>query len=547
MKENSLYDKKSLKLIEGKNADWSELAKECVCFANAVGGVIHIGIEDKEDLPPPNQRIKNSLIGQIQKRIPGLTVNVGITVRKETAANGGEYINLSVYSSSQSIACTSNGKYYVRVSDDCKPVMPDEMARLASDKSAFIWEEKVVKKIPLAECDTTKLNTFENDIKKSERVSDFVKEMSIEDKLEHYTLTRDHLLTNLGILWLGTKQQRAGLHYAPAVQFIKYNEQDEKIYKKVWADYTINPKGLIDEIINKTPDWNEFTEIADGIFRKNIYNYEPDVIRELLVNAFAHRNYSTRGDIFINLFTDRVEIHSPGLLPLGVTPANILTKSVQRNRFLSTLFYDLKLMEKEGSGYDKVYEILLSNGKKPPVVDEGDDRVIVTVYKNIISNDVLKIMQKASEQFQLKQKEVISLGLIAQNGDVSAIELSEILNVKRPNGLKYWLGSLLDLKLVLSKGKTKGTLYYVNPAFLRESDFKAKTTLKKIEPHRLKELILADLKDYSGSSISEIHQRIGVEINPRKLRECLYSLVDKNEISKEGEKRWTKYSIDKTT
>jgi len=91
--------------------------------------------------------------------------------------------------------------------------------------------------------------------------------------------------------------------------------------------------------------------VADGIFRKYIYNYPPKVIRELVANAIAHRNYTMRGDIFTNLYQDRLEIHSPGLLPLGVTPANILTKSVQRNRLIAKLFYDLKLMEKEESGY----------------------------------------------------------------------------------------------------------------------------------------------------------------------------------------------------
>ncbi len=545
MKENSLFDKKSLKIITGKTARWDELAKDCVCFANAFGGKIHIGIEDHETLPPATQTISDDLIEKVRKTIPSLTVNVAIAADKETAENGGEYIVLSVFRSGQTIACTSNGKYYIRVSDDCKPVMPDEMARLASDKTAFIWEEKTVKKIGLAECDKLKLKAFAEDIENSERVSNFVKEMSLEDKLEHYAIMQNNFLTNLGVLWLGTKQQRAGLHYAPSVQFIKYNELDEKVYKKVWDDFTQNPKELIEEIITKTPEWNEFVEVSEGVFRRNIYNYEPDVIRELLVNAFAHRNYSMRGDIFINLFTDRIEIHSPGLLPLGVTPNNILTKSVQRNHLLSKLFYDMKLMEKEGSGYDKVYEILLSNGKKPPVVEEGDDRVIVTVYKNIISKEVLKIMQKASEEFQLKQKEIISLGLIAQSGDIPALILSEILNINRPNGLKYWLGRLLDFKLVLSKGKTKGTLYFVNPNFLRKTDFKAKTTLKKIEPHRLKELVLADLKDYPGSSISEIHQRIGLEINLRKLRACLYDLTSTNEVKKTGEKRWTKYSIDK--
>ena len=543
MKENSLFDRKSLKIIKGKTANWEELAKDCVCFANAVGGEIHIGIEDDSLLPPDNQKISNPLLESIRKRIPALTVNVGIDVRKETAENDGEYIVLTVFRSSQSIASTTGGKYYIRVSDDCKPVMPEDMARLAADKNAFIWEEKIVRKIHFSECDPLKLKQFVNDIRNSERVSNFVKEMPPEDLLEYYLLTQDQYLTNLGVLWVGTQKQRAVLHYAPSVQFIKYNELDEKINKKLWDDFTLNPKELIDDVINNIPEWNDFIEISDGIFRKNIYHYNPTVIRELLANAFAHRNYGMRGDIFINLYVDRVEIHSPGLLPLGVTPKNILTKSVQRNHFLSKLFYDLKLMEKEGSGYDKVYEILLSNGKKPPVVEEGDDRVVVTVFKNIINKDILAIMQKASEEFQLKQKEVITLGLIAQKGDIPALELSEILNVNKPNGLKYWLGRLMDFKLVLSKGKTKGTLYYVNPDFLRVSEFKTKTTLKRIEPYRLKELILADLNDYPNSSISEIHKRIGIEINKHTLKNKLDDLLKEDLINKKGEKKGTRYFI----
>jgi len=542
MKENSLFDKKSLKIIKGKTADWDELAKDCVCFANAEGGEIHIGIEDKNELPPNDQKVSNTLLESIRKRIPALTVNVGIDVRKETAENGGEYIVLTVFRSSQSIASTSNGKYYKRVSDDCKPLMPEDILRLAADKNAFIWEEKIVRKIHYSQCDNHKLDQLINDLNNSERVSDFVKNMSVEEKLEYYLLIRDEYLTNLGILWLGTQQQRAGLLYAPSIQFIKYDELDRKIFKRTWDDFTQNPKELLDDI-KAIPEWNEFIEVSDGLFRKNIYNYEPDVIRELFANALAHRNYSMRGDIFINLFTDRLEIHSPGLLPLGVTPENILTKSVQRNQLLAKLFYDLKLMEKEGSGYDMVYEILLSNGKKPPVVEEGDDRVVVTVYKNIINKDVLAIMQKASEEFQLKQKEVIALGLIAQKGDISALELSEILNVNKPNGLKYWLGRLVDFKLVLTKGKTKGTLYYVNPDFLRVSEFKTKTTLKRIEPHRLKELILADLKDYPNSPIGEIHERIGVEINIHTLKNKLDDLLEEGFINKKGEKRGTKYFI----
>lgn len=543
MKENSILDKKSLSIISGKTADWKELAKDCVSFANSVGGKIIIGIEDDDVLPPSKQVVSDELIEKILKRIPALTINVAIAPQKIIAENGGEFIELTVLRSAQTIASTTDGRYYMRVSDECKPILPDEIARLASEKDAFIWEEKSVRKIPLVDCDPDKFRQFVNDMRSSERVSSFIKEMPGEEIAEHYFLTINGFLSNLGILWIGKRIDRAMLHYAPSVQFIKYDESEKKVFKKVWDDFSQNPKDLLSEILTQVPDWQEYIEVSDGIFRKNIYNYPPEVIRELIANAFAHRNYAMRGDIFINLYHDRLEIHSPGLLPLGVTPDNILTKSVQRNHLLAKLFYDLKLMEKEGSGYDRVYELLLANGKEVPIVTEGDDRVIVTVKKQIINNDVLRLMDKASKELQLRQRELITLGIVAQNEGISAIELTKLFNITKPNGLQNWLGSLLDVGLILSKGKTKGTFYYVNPEFLRDANFIEKTSLRRIEPYRLQELIYEDLRNYPNSSIGEIHTRIGEEINNRTLKSKLDEMLEKNLISKSGEKKGTKYFI----
>lgn len=193
-----------------------------------------------------------------------------------------------------------------------------------------------------------------------------------------------NFLTNLGILWIGTSQQRAKLSYAPVVQFIKYNNNGNKVKKEVWDDFSMNPKELFQSIWEKIPEWKEGIEISEGIFgREKIYNYHEDIVRELFANALVHRPYTTRGDVFINLYPDRLEIHNPGLLPLGVTPNNILHQSVRRNEHLSKIFYDLNLMEREGSGYDKIYEIQLSEAKQLPIVEEKDDRVIVTIYNQI--------------------------------------------------------------------------------------------------------------------------------------------------------------------
>ena len=75
MKENSIYDKKSLRTVVGKSPDFNELAKDCVAFSNAEGGCIDIGIEDDQTLPPEEQKIPDGLATEIVNKINGKILN----------------------------------------------------------------------------------------------------------------------------------------------------------------------------------------------------------------------------------------------------------------------------------------------------------------------------------------------------------------------------------------------------------------------------------------------------------------------------------------
>ena len=255
----------------------------------------------------------------------------------------------------------------------------------------------------------------------------------------------------------------------------------------------------------------------------------------------VHKPYTIRGDIFIKFFPDKMEIHNPGLFPLGVTSANILHQSRRRNDNLARVFYALNLIEREGRGYDEIYEDLLSNGKPLPIAEEGNDRVTITIAKRIVSNEVVKLMDRASKEFQLKPKEVICLGIIAQNQTVLATELAKILDLKKPNALRDWLGSLDDYELIHTKGKTKGTEYFVNPEFLKKLDYKGKINLKNIEPLRLRELLIKVINDYGPCKMSGIRERIGKEIPVRKIRQQLDKLIKEDTIQKSGIKKGTEY------
>jgi ATP-dependent DNA helicase RecG len=134
------------------------------------------------------------------------------------------------------------------------------------------------------------------------RASDRVKPRSKKSPTTNCSITtssrRAGYLTNLGVLCLGRQHHRAQLTTAPVIQFIKYDEQGQKVNKLVWDDHTQSPMELIEAVWQEVPDFRERYELPDGLYRQNVPAFDEIVVRELLVNALVHRPYTQRGDIF---------------------------------------------------------------------------------------------------------------------------------------------------------------------------------------------------------------------------------------------------------
>ena len=540
-REDQNVDVKSLRVLTRRNPDWNELAKDCVAFANARGGRLLIGIEDGERNPPPGQRIDPNLVERVRKRIGELTVNVtAATQTCRSDVTRGEYLEVTV-SHSSSPASTTDGRYYLRVGDACRPLIGEDVQRLLNERNAQPWETLTTLGVPKADTDPAHRAAFTSGIRASDRVKGSVKEKNDEELLDHYYLAIDGHLTNLGILCVGRREDRARLGTAPVIQFLKYDVDRRKVRKIAWDDHSLSPMGLIDAVWRDVPDFRETYELPDGLFRQHIPVYDQRVVRELLVNALVHRPYTQRGDIYLNLHPDRLEVVNPGLLPLGVTPQNILHQSVRRNNELARVFHDLGLMEREGSGFDLLYEILLCQGRPLPELREGLDRVEVLVRGRIVKPEVIDFLAKADQTYTLRQREKITLGLLAQHEGMTARELTDALELSESEGIASWLGRLPDWGMVRRAGRTKGTRYYVDPQILHRLEFPSRTSLARIEPHRLDALVQEDVYRYPGSSISDIHPRIGPEINRRQIKRALDRLCEKGEVRAQGEKRGRKY------
>ena len=546
MKEGLTYDKKSLRAVLGKNKDYDELAKDCVAFANSEGGHLAIGVENTEELPDPGQIVPDGLKEEIVKRISERTINVVTNAKIVTASNGGQYVDLEVFKSTVSFAGTTKGGYFYRDNDESKPITPDELLRAVTDKPSFLWETQVTSKVTIKQCDQSKVSRFLQKLRDSDRVSEFVKSKTDNEILEYYSLTDENgFLTNLGILWIGTQPQRSRLLYTPTIQYLKYDTDGNKVFKKVWDDNSMNPEELLEDVWNNVPDWKESYEISEGLWRKEIPAYDKKVVREILCNAIAHRPYTTRGDIFVNIYPNKMVVVNPGRLPLGVTPHNILQKSVKRNKELSRILFALHIMEGEGSGYDLMYETQLSLGKSVPVLYEGEDYVTVSVDRKVLSKDASRIfdhIQYLYPQIANNQKAMIALGLILQEEIITSTDLSRKLQLPEDDRLRSYLEPLSSQKIILPRGKGKGTKYYVNPTIISDSKANIQTTLKTIEPYRLKELIRQDLKYHSNSLISEISQRLP-DVPFKEIQRMVRTMALEGELIPVGGRKYRRYRL----
>lgn len=539
--ESQHIDKKSLRAINGNSARWNDVATDCVCFANASGGCLHIGIEDGESLPSPDQRIAPDLMTRLRKRISELTVNVEVAPEIKVASNGGEYIVLNI-ARSVGPASTADGRYFQRVGDTCRPVVGDDVLRLLTDRPGLPWETLTNLQIPVAKADLNSRDALLAQLRASDRVKSSVKEKSDIELLAHYGLSDGAWLTHLGVLMVGSANDRARLGTAPVVQAIKFDDLGQKINKWVWDDFSLSPVELIDAIWQDVADFHESYELADGLYRSKLPAYDPRVVRELLVNALVHRPYTQRGDLFLNLYPDRFEVVNPGRLPLGVTPKTMLHASRRRNDRMATLFHDLRLMEREGSGFDLIYDVQLSQGRPIPLPKEGIDSVSVTVERRVKRPEVVRMMADADARFQLRQRERIVLGLLAASEGLTARELANQLELDTPDDVRAaWLGRLLELELVQSTGKTQATRYFVNPVVLKGQGLDGKTTLKRIEPHRLRALIVEDLRRYPGAASGDINRRVGVEVPYRTLKRAIDELVEQGSLRFVGLSRGRRY------
>ena len=539
--EKQTTEYKSLLKIRTGDKGFKDLSVTCVALANAQGGRIFIGYDDKKKAPLPEQHVTPDEVNEAVTKLRSLCFNVGLVASEIcTDDTGSQYFIVSVSPSMHSVATTSDGRIYIRVADKCEPVRSEDLQRLGEEKGAYQWE-LVRTKYLLDGVALDALRQLANDIRKSSRVRQHVKQMDDAELAENYHLVDEGYLTNLGVLWLGTAKQRSSICYPATVQYIVYDVLERKVRKEEWQDNRLNPKELLLDIEQKAVELTYSYEFPNGLFRKQIRHYHPKLVRELLVNALAHKSYTISSDIMIKVFSDRLEISNPGGLPLGITKDNILHAKHRRNPNMIELLSALEMMEGEGSGYDLIYELNAMEAKNPPMIESSYNEVTVIQNAGIIDTELLPLLDFVLQNYQLTQKAFTAFGIIAREKKVFSTRLSAILQLQEEDRLRSYTDKLLKDNIIGRNGVKKGTQFFVNPQLIKNAKVNLKTTLKTVEPYVLRTLIMEDLRAHPKSKISEIAGRLP-ETDLQELRKMIYSMVDV-ELITEGARTDRRYAL----
>lgn len=540
--EDKNIEYKGIQKIRTGDKGFKELAGTCVALANAQGGKIYIGIDNKTLMVGENQLITTQEQNDAVSKLRSLCFSVAITSSEILSdENGSQYFIITVFPSTKTIASTSDGKLFVRIVDKCEPVRSEDIQRLAEEKGAYQWEINTTKYSWLDDIVESNLQKFAAEIRQSARVKAHIKQLDNIEIAENYHLIDGDKLTNLGVLWIGTPKQRAGLCYPLTVQYIVYNTLEEKVRKEEWHDLTMNPKELLLDIERKAVELTYSYEFPNGLFRKQIRHYNPKLLRELLVNAFAHRSFTISNDIMIKVYPDRLEISNPGGLPLGISKENILHTKHRRNPNMIEIMSALEMMEGEGSGYDLIYELNAKEAKLPPEVDSSYNEFKVMQRAEIIDVEILPLLDYVMQNYQLSQKSFIAFGIIARERKILSTQLTKQLQLTNDDRLRSYIDKLLVEGLIVKTGTKKATKLQVNPLLIKNAKANIKTSLKTIEPYALKALIIEDVKKYAGSKISEIAARIP-DVGVDEIRKMVYSMVDL-ELRTEGAKTNRRYYL----
>ncbi len=222
----------------------------------------------------------------------------------------------------------------------------------------------------------------------------------------------------------------------------------------------------LEEAFDYIERYNRTRAEFSGLDRLDMRDYPPEAIREALLNAIVHRDYSFSGATLISIFEDRIEFVTIGGLVNGITLDDVkLGVSVLRNQYLANIFYRLRLIEAYGTGILKINECYNDYAVKPLIETTSNAFKITLPNTNFHAEEqkAPNILRTGGATSVTKKEERINtvLELCRSKGFIVRSDVEMALGVSQSTAILL-LRELTGEGVLIKKGKTKKLRYYEN-------------------------------------------------------------------------------------
>ncbi len=380
---------------DDRNLRPEHLARAIVAFANMNGGMLVLGVDDDGTVSGVS---RTNLQAWLMDTVIGRYVDPQLIPDYEEFVLDGKPIAVVTVSAGAAkpygVRQQDRIDYYLRLGDTVQRAGREQMARLFQSGGLVSVEKMPVHGSSLADLDMRRLEDYFLNILGEDAVDDWPRTL----------LNRDLLIADE---W---RPEVSCCSFAACVLFGREPRRrmpQAGIRLLVFPGTDLDYDASLDEVLDlpfvglKERREREFIEQSlpsrvlsylqphvsrerlDGMQRRRHWDYPKEVIRELLVNAFAHRDWTRPTDVQLTVFADRLEVHSPGALPNGVTVEKATEGlRVPRNPNIVNILRDYEFMEHRGMGIRRtVIPLTRAHNGTTPDFEATEDYFKVTLRK----------------------------------------------------------------------------------------------------------------------------------------------------------------------
>ena len=364
-----------------------------------------------------------------------------------------------------------HGKYLRREGAANRPIPPDALRRLLLERGETSWERLAPEGASLDDLDQAKVAAYARRIGPAAEADPlgFLFRRGALARSDQGRATTDdgadrgssvvYRPTNAGLLLFGRDVER----FFPQceVTLVRYRgrEMSDEFLREDIRD-------TLAETVRRAEIWlSEHMRRGSrmvGLERQDWAQFPQGAVREALVNAVAHRDYTIRGEgIRIALFGDRMECYSPGRLPGHMTVENIVEERFSRNETLVQELSDFGLIERLGYGIDRMLRQMSEAGLPAPEFRETAAGFLVTLrgHAGDDRQETQAVDTREWRRMGLNERQIAALLHLAEQRRITNSDLQELAPDVSPETLRRDLADLVERGLLLKVGEKRGAYY----------------------------------------------------------------------------------------